>query len=110
MTQGFTSVKCRVIKDKTMNQQRQYHIVERETGQASLSPEKELMLHILKEAKDNLTAKKQSLRADAHRWFAEKDSTWFFSYRSICEQMDPPLDPDRMRRKIFKKLGIIGPA
>jgi len=91
-----------------MNQQHQYHVVEPETGQASLSPERELMLHVLKEAKDNLTAKKQSLREDAYRWFAEKDSTWFFSFRSICEQMD--VDPGSTRRKIFRRVGIIGPA
>jgi len=94
-----------------MNQQHQknkYHVVERETGQASLSPEGELMLSVLKEAKDNLTAKKQSLREDAYRWFVEKDSTWFFSFRSICEQMD--VDPGSTRRKIFRRVGIIGPA
>lgn len=86
----------------------QYHIVEHETGQASLNPEKELMLHVLKEAKDNLTNKKRSVRENAYKWFLEKDTTWFFSFRSICEQMD--VEPDSARRQIFKGVGIIGPA
>jgi len=86
------------------------YIVERETGQASLNPEKELMLSVLQEAKANLTNKKRSVREDAYRWFTEGPSDWFFSLHSICEQMDPPLDPDTVRRGIFKRMGIIGPA
>jgi len=86
------------------------YIVERETGQASLNPEKELMLSVLQEAKANLANKKKSIREDAYRWFTAEPSKWFFSFHSICEQMDPPLDPDTVRRGIFKRMGIIGPA
>ena len=85
-----------------------HHTVERETGRASLNPEKELMLSVIQEAKDNLTNKKRNIREDAHAWFMEGKSNWYFSFYSICEELD--IDYKTMRRKIFTKLGIIGPV
>jgi hypothetical protein len=89
-------------------QQRSHFIVEREPGQATLNPEKELMLSVLEEAKNNLTNKKQSIRDDAYRWFTEQPTDWFFSFHSLCEQLD--VDPGTVRRQIFKRVGIIGSA
>jgi len=88
------------------------YAVERESGVASLNPEKELLLHILEQAKDDLavkrprTTKQKREKEEAYRWFKQRHSDWFFSFYSICEELD--VDPDRMRRLIFKQLDIIG--
>jgi len=97
-----------------MNQQRQHYTVEHETGQASLNPEKELLLFVLKQAKDDLavkrprTIKQKREKEDAYRWFKQQHSDWFFSFHSLCEQLD--MDPGTVRRGIFRRVGIIGPA
>ena len=69
------------------------------------SPEKDLMVVIVTQAKLDLFHPNKRRSEMALTWFLETnvklgDRPWLFSFQNICEQLD--LDPDIMRRGIFR--------
>lgn len=70
---------------------------------ASLQPEKRLMLAVLEEAVGTFqkytlasTRRARRLFGDVEEWFASDDTVWPFAFASICEAL--ALEPEYIRR------------
>lgn len=70
---------------------------------ASLQPEKRLMLAVLEDAVGTFqkyagatTRRSRRLHAEAEEWFADPDVTWPFAFRNICQALG--LEPEWLRR------------
>jgi len=63
------------------------------------SPEKELMVVMILQAKLDLFCSNKRRSEMALIWFLTLDRSWLLSFQSICEQLD--LDPDVIRRGIL---------
>ena len=70
---------------------------------ASLQPEKRLMLAVLEDAIDCYQkyafareSRGQEFFAEAEEWLFSSDNAWVFSYENICQTLD--LNPDYIRR------------
>ena len=72
------------------------------------SPEKELMVAMIVDAKLDLFCPNKRRSEMALVWFLETnvklgDQPWLFSFRNICEQLD--LDPDIILRELLQQHG-----
>jgi len=72
------------------------------------SPEKELMLAMIVDAKLDLFCSNKRRSEMALVWFLETnvklgDQPWLFSFQNICEQLD--LDPDIILQGLLKNRG-----
>ena len=67
-----------------------------------ISPEKDLMVHVLKTAVCDLFVKNDKEREKAERWFESSDLDYLYSFRRICQELD--LDPEYILSEI-KLLG-----
>jgi hypothetical protein len=70
---------------------------------ASLQPEKRLMLAVLEDAVGTFqkyagatSRRSRRLHAEAEEWFADSDVTWPFAFRNICQALG--LEPEWLRR------------
>ena len=63
------------------------------------SPEKDLMVAIVTQAKLDLFRPNKRRSEMALTWFLTSGRSWLLSFESICEQLD--LDPDIVRRGIL---------
>ena len=78
-------------------------------GGPSTSPERELMVRMIEQAKDDLMGAEGGKHVkDALEWFntpsptpCRGDRPWLYSFHSICEQLD--LDIDTIRRGILAR-------
>ena len=76
------------------------------------SPEKDLMVAIVTQAKLDLFHPNKRRSEMALVWFLETnvklgDRPWLFSFQNICEQLD--LDPDIVRRGILRARRVPDP-
>jgi hypothetical protein len=74
---------------------------------AALEPERELMLAILEDAvktlqenRGALSVKKKRLFEETRDWFFSDDSTWIFSFVSVCTALG--LNPDYLRKGLSR--------
>ena len=72
------------------------------------SPEKELMVAVILDAKLDLFCSNKRRSEMALVWFLETnvklgDQPWLFSFQNICEQLD--LDPDIILQGLLKNRG-----
>lgn len=81
-----------------------YTVQEDIFGKEELPPDKKLILHILKLALDDLTNVNTSYRESAIEWFTEIDSSYIFSFKSVCEYLK--LSDTAILEKIYKLLVI----
>ena len=65
------------------------------------SPEKDLMVAMVTQAKLDLFHPNKRRSEMALTWFLTSDPSWLLSFESICEQLD--LDPDVIRRGILQR-------
>ena len=65
------------------------------------SPEKDLMVSMILQAKLDLFCSNKRRSEMALIWFLTSDLSWLLSFESICEQLD--LDPDVVRRGILQR-------
>ena len=64
------------------------------------SPEKDLMVAMVTQAKLDLFCSNKRRSEMALTWFLTSDPGWLLSFESICEQLD--LDDDIVRRGILR--------
>jgi len=69
-----------------------------------LTPEERLMVGLLEGAiKDILSGDKSKHNDGLKFFFCEEDSRFLYTFRNICEHYDTT--PDRLRNKIFYRIG-----
>ena len=70
-------------------------------GGPAESPEKDLMVSMILQAKLDLFCSNKRRSEMALIWFLTSDPSWLLSFESICEQLD--LDADVIRRGILQR-------
>ncbi len=71
------------------------------------SPERDLLVAVLEDAMQCIErhagaerAAERALCADAQRWMASRDRSWFFSFENVCAALD--LDADAVRAGVTR--------
>lgn len=66
-----------------------------------------LCIAIFERSMLDLYSTRPSVRTRAEEWFISEDTTWLFSFESICDilfsTIDPPVEADVIRRKILSR-------
>jgi hypothetical protein len=68
-----------------------------------LSPERDLMLAVLAQARDDLRSartRRARLYVEAYKWVASDDQTWLYAFRNICDILD--LSAEWLRAELLR--------